>query len=152
MSKKTRSDPHGAAGISDGESGGEATVFIQRRLESLRKTLESRPITIYIIMVAAMAISAILSFLVLKPAKRSPETIKASVTTVFSSGLGDLASTASALKDLLELQQVVNGLMDRDSLGTADSLVLDSALTRMQQIEKQIKNMGGHPSQKPTAR
>lgn len=134
MLKKAHSDARETGGGTE-----YAGSHQERELSGLRSLLESRAKAVYVAMVVVMTLSAVLAFTVFKPDRQLPDPEGPSMASLVTSGFGSLASKASALGDLLELQGVVNLLMEKDSLDSVDSLVLDSALTRMQQIENKLK-------------
>lgn len=151
MSKRTHSEPHDTQ-KDENTSATTASKMLGNHLQMFKNFLESRPKAVYAFMVVSIVTSAIIVFTVMKPPKPSPNTNDPSVASLVTSGFGNLASSAAALGDLLELQAAVNGLLDKDSLTTTDSLMLDSALTRMHQIENQMKALNSYTPQKKDAR
>ncbi|MCT1525831.1 hypothetical protein ACS126_03245 [Sphingobacterium lactis] len=138
MSKKIHSDPQDLEKVEE-KSEGAVNEMLSNRMKMFKSFIESRPKTVYACMVGSIALSAIIAFTVMKPPKQPVKTGDPSVASLVTTGFGNLASTATAFGDLLELQAAINGLLDKDSLTMADSLLLDSTLTRMQQIENQMK-------------
>lgn len=149
MSKRIHSETHDTQ-KDENTPATTASKMLENQLRRFKNFLESRPKTVYAFMVVSIVSSAIIAFTVMKPPKPSPNTTDPSVASLVSSGFGNLASTAAALGDLLELQAAVNGLLDKDSLTTTDSLMLDSALTRMHQIENQMKALNSTTHKKKT--
>lgn len=147
MSKRTHSEPHDTQ-KDENTPVTPASKMLENHLQTFKTFLESRPKTVYAFMVVSIVTSAIIAFTVMKPPKPSPNTGDPSVASLVTSGFGSLASSAAALGDLLELQAAVNGLLDKDTLTTTDSLMLDSALTRMHQIENQIKALNSTTKKK----
>jgi predicted component of type VI protein secretion system len=59
-------------------------------------------------------------------------------------GMGGIVTTVSDLKELLEIRTVLDTLMQKDNLDSADSLLMESAIDRMQILEKRLAEANKH--------
>lgn len=84
-------------------------------------------------MLAAMVVSAVLAFTVMRREAKHQEreSLLRSGTEMVGSSLDGLVSSASLLREVLELQSTVESFLAMDSLSTADSLLLAKALDRI---------------------
>lgn len=102
--------------------------------------LKSYPKAIYATMVLSMLISVACFFYIPKTPKDQSQSPSANLLSGFSSGLGNIATSVGAAKELLELQSIVENLIHKDSLTHQDSIMVLFVFDRMQQIENSIIN------------
>ena len=102
-----------------------------------KRFLEARPRTVFIAMVLSILVS-VGCFLFLpeeKPKKDSPNLF---VQQPLTDGMGSIVTTVSTLKELLEIRTVLDGLIEKDSLDSSDSLLMENAIDRIQILEKRL--------------
>ena len=104
----------------------------------LLNILRSYPKTIYASMVSSILLSIGCFFYLPKKPNNNAQSPSKSLLTGFSSGIGNIASSASAAKELLELQSIVENLVHKDSLTQQDSVMVLYVFERMQKIENSI--------------
>ena len=52
--------------------------------------------------------------------------------------MGGIVTTVSTFKELLEIRTVLDGLIEKDSLDSSDSLLMENAIDRIQIREKRL--------------
>lgn len=136
MYRKTPSDPASRAGAWDG-----LLDRIRRTGASCRRLIERYPIHFFAGMVACMLCSGILAFTVMRvgtphelPAFAPPPSGGA------ASELTGIIDTYSAIREVADLQQVIATIVQKDTLSTADSILLTDALRRFELIQRSINN------------
>lgn len=111
--------------------------YIDGSITGTKRFLETRPRTVFIVMVLSILVS-VGCFLFLpkeKPKKDSPNLF---VQQPLMDGMGGIVTTVSTLKELLEIRTVLDGLIEKDSLDSSDSLLMENAIDRMQVLEKRL--------------
>lgn len=108
-----------------------------------KRFLESRPLSVFLAMVTAIAVSLGCSLFVPKKPPQK-DTVRISVQRPIMEGMGGIVSTVSALRELLEINSVLDGLLEKDSLESADSLIMGRAIDRIQLLEKQLGQAAKH--------
>jgi hypothetical protein len=103
-----------------------------------RSVLERRPKLTYGAMVFLMAISLVFSFTCFKHRDKPKVKTTAKVSPV-GDGFSRIIQAGEKLKMTLALKYLVDSLSAKKSLSAKDSLLLDSALDRLQSIQKSIK-------------
>ena len=105
----------------------------------LKSAAGNHPKFIFWMMVINIALSAILSFTVFRhpdhaPQKKQPVKILAPV----NDGLGQVMTVGRALSEMLRLKKAIDSLSAKKQLTAPDSLTLEKALDRFQQLNKQF--------------
>ena len=117
--------------------------YIDGGTHRTKQFLEARPRTVFSVMVASILVSAS-CFLFLpkeKPKKESPNFF---LQQPLTDGMGGIVTTVSTLKELLEIRTVLDGLIEKDSLDSSDSLLMENAIDRMQVLEKRLAEANKH--------
>lgn len=112
-------------------------VRIQRRFFYI---INSYPKSVYAAMVSSILISLGCFFYLPKTHKDKTKAPTKSLLSGFYSGMGSIAYSASATKELFELQSIVEQLVRKDSLTHQDSAMVLYVFERMQKIENSIIN------------
>lgn len=117
---------------------GEFSGYIDGGLLRVRRFLEARPRTVFYAMLVCILVSIGCFFFI--PKKKAPSKTEAalSVQRPLLDGVGGIATGISSLKELLEINAVLDGLLEKETLNHEDSLVLQQAFDRMLQLEKQL--------------
>lgn len=111
--------------------------YIDRGAHRTKQFLETRPRTVFIAMVLSILVS-VGCFLFLPKETQKKEPFQLSVQQPLTDGMGGIVTTVSTLKELLEIRAVLDGLMQKDSLDSTDSLLMENAIDRMQVLEKRL--------------
>src|SRR5690606_28960963 len=108
-----------------------------------KRFLETRPRTVFLAMVSSILVSVgCFLFVPKKTSQKDPAHL--SVQQPLMDGMGGIVTTVSALKELLEIRAVLDGLMEKDSLDSSDSLLMERAIDRMQILEKRLTEANKH--------
>lgn len=102
--------------------------------------INSYPKTVYGVMVSSILISLGCFFYFPKTHKDTTQAPAKSLLSGFYAGMGSIAYSASATKELFELQSIVEQLVRKDSLTHQDSAMVLYVFERMQKIETSIIN------------
>jgi len=111
--------------------------YIDGGAHCTKRFLEARPRTVFSAMVASILVS-VGCFLFLPKETPKKEPLQLSVEQPLMDGMGGIVTTVSTLKELLEIRTVLDTLMEKDSLDSADSLLMERAIDRMQVLEKRL--------------
>ena len=103
-----------------------------------RSVLERRPKLTYGVMVLLIAFSLAFSFTYFRYRDKAKPKATAKVSPV-GDGFSQIFQAGEKLKMTLALKHMVDSLSARKLLSAKDSLLLDSALDRLQSIQKSIK-------------
>ena len=97
------------------------------------------PKLIFSVMVISLSASLILSFTLFRhPEPKLEKAAKVKVNPV-QDGFGEILLTTGKIRETLNLKHLVDSISGQKQLSAADSVLLDSALTRLQQIHNTIK-------------
>lgn len=122
---------------------GEFGKYIDGSIARTKQFLEARPLAVFLAMVVIILVSVgCFLFLPKKPVQK--DTTRISIEQPIKDGMGGIVSTVSTLKELLEINSVLDGLLKKDSLDSNDSLVMEKAIDRIQQLEKQLGEANKH--------
>jgi len=119
--------------------------YIDGSIIRTKRFLEARPRAVFSAMVLSILVS-VGCFLFLPKEMPKKEPLQLSVQQPLMDGMGGIVTTVSALKELLEIRTVLDPLMQKDSLDSADSLLMESAIDRMQILEKRLAEANKHPN------
>ena len=111
--------------------------YIDGSITRTQRFLEARPRAVFSVMVLRILVSAS-CFLFLPKEIPKKEPLQLSVQQPLMDGMGGIVTTVSALKELLEIRAVLDTLMQKEQLNSADSLLMESAIDRMQILEKRL--------------
>jgi hypothetical protein len=106
-----------------------------------KRVFERWPKFIFSVMVIAMAASLILTFTLL----RHPEPMQGKAVKPIPNpdpvqdGFGKIMQTAGQIRETIALKHLVDSITAKRQLSAPDSLALDSALSRLQQIHNNLK-------------
>lgn len=117
--------------------------YIDGSIARSKRFLETRPRAVFSVMVLSIIVSASW-FLFLPKEIPKKETLQLSMQQPLMDGMGGIVTTVSALKELLEIRTVLDTLMQKESLDSADSLLMESAIDRMQILEKRLAEANKH--------
>ncbi len=111
--------------------------YIDGSITRTQRFLEARPRAVFSVMVLSILVSAS-CFLFLPKEIPKKEPLQLSMQQPLMDGMGGIVTTVSALKELLEIRAVVDTLMQKEQLNSADSLLMESAIDRIQILEKRL--------------
>ncbi|MGG5902127.1 hypothetical protein [Sphingobacterium daejeonense] len=111
--------------------------YIDGSITRTQRFLEARPRAVFSVMVLSILVSAS-CFLFLPKEIPKKEPLQLSMQQPLMDGMGGIVTTVSALKELLEIRAVLDTLMQKEQLNSADSLLMESAIDRMQILEKRL--------------
>ena len=117
--------------------------YIDGSIIRTKRFLEARPRAVFSAMVVSILVS-VSCFLFLPKEIPKKEPLQLSVQQPLMDGMGGIVTTVSALKELLEIRTVLDTLMQKESLDSADSLLMESAIDRMQILEKRLAEANKH--------
>lgn len=110
------------------------------RLECFCKRISGKyPHQLFALMLVCMLFSGIMAFTALR-IKKAPSlpSLPASGNIPITHGFEQIMQSGQALKEVLELQNQINTVLHKDSLGPADSLLLKNAIRRLEIINHQL--------------
>ena len=90
-------------------------------------------------MVFLLLVSVVLSFTVFSPPGTAAAVPEKKHPNLIEDGFSQITQAAGRLRETLKLKNTVDSLAARKNLTRADSLMLDSALSRLQQIHQPSK-------------
>jgi len=111
--------------------------YIDRGTHRTKQFLETRPRTVFIAMVLSILVS-VGCFLFLPKETPQKDPVHLYVQQPLMDGMGGIVTTVSTLKELLEIRTVLDGLIEKDSLDSSDSLLMENAIDRIQILEKRL--------------
>ena len=111
--------------------------YIDGSITRTKRFLEARPRAVFSVMVFSILVSAS-CFLFLPKEIPKKEPLQLSMQQPLMDGMGGIVTAVSALKELLEIRAVVDTLMQKEQLNSADSLLMESAIDRIQILEKRL--------------
>ncbi|MFE2861663.1 hypothetical protein [Sphingobacterium multivorum] len=117
--------------------------YIDGSIARSKRFLEARPRTVFFAMVVGILVS-VGCFLFLPKETPKKDPVHLSVQQPLMDGMGGIVTTVSALKELLEIRTILDGLMEKDSLDSSDSLLMERAIDRMQILEKRLAEANKH--------
>lgn len=100
--------------------------------------LKSYPRAIYAFMIITILISLVCFFYLPAPKKVSTVLNSENIMSDISLSIGSIAKSAGAAKELIELQNLLEDIVSKDSLTQQDSMVVLYVFEKMQLIEKNI--------------
>lgn len=109
---------------------------LQRLQAFWRKILHQYPFAVLSAMLVCILLSGTLAFTVMRvdkpkgiPPFPQPPSIDA------GSDIGGMIQTYDALREVSEIQQIIQSIIEKDSLNAADSIMLISALKRFDELQ-----------------
>jgi len=117
----------------------EFRPYVDKVNQRAKKTAIRYPKVLFWFMVINLALSAVLSFTVFRN-RREPAATKKPVKIIMplSSGIGKVMQAGEAIREMIRLRGQIDSLSTKKQLAPADSVFLDSALTRFNQLNKQF--------------
>lgn len=101
-----------------------------------RRISSRYPRQLFVVMLASILLSGALAFTVLRVRKVEPlPTLSGPSVT---HGFGQIIQSGQALKEVLDLQNQINTILHKESLTAADSLLVKSAISRLETIHYQL--------------
>ncbi|RVT99715.1 hypothetical protein EOD41_14815 [Mucilaginibacter limnophilus] len=141
MFKKLRSDRDPARTVFD-EVRNEFGKYVTKAGEAFQSFILKYPKMVYVFMVALILISAAFMFTdTLHNVNDKVETNQPVQKNAFSplGGFGQIMETTDALQETYRLKSTVERLLHKNHLSAQDSLILEHALDRMNEIDGQLK-------------
>lgn len=111
--------------------------YIDGNITRTKRFLEARPRTVFFAMVLSILVS-VGCFLFLPKETPKKDPVHLSMQQPLMDGMSGIVTTVSALKELLEIRAVLDGLIEKDSLDSSDSLLMENAIDRIQILEKRL--------------
>jgi len=117
----------------------EFKPYVSKAGEGLKAATSRYPKFIFWMMVINIVLSAVLSFTVFrhkepgKQLKKPPDAV-----SPVSTGFGQIMQATAALREMTLLKKQIDSLSGKKQLNTKDSLVLENALDKFQQINHQF--------------
>lgn len=105
--------------------------------------LQKYPRLCYCAMLCCIIISALLTFSVMRPKRKSVREPFSPLQGELSQGITQFLHTAASLKEVLALQLQIDSLLKKDRLNGTDSLLLLNAFEKMELLEKQLNAPSG---------
>ncbi|WP_158826940.1 hypothetical protein [Mucilaginibacter lacusdianchii] len=131
----SKRDPHSTIG---GELLKELAPQFKKIGCRCRLIAERYPRLLFSVMIISMLSSGILAFTIMRSGKPENQLTKYSTGERTSPGLGSIVNTAQALQMMWAYQSQVNILLKKDTLTSADSLVLQRAFENIELVKKQV--------------
>ena len=116
----------------------EFGAYIERLELVSYKLLRKYPRQVFYAMVVLIFISGILAFSVMRQSPPGSSIYSSKIKSSASTSVGTLLQTGTALKEVLELQHQIQSILQKDSLSSADTLMLQRAFRRMDAINTQL--------------
>lgn len=113
----------------------ELTPYLRGTGEKIRQVLCMHPRFFFSSMVILMISSIVLAFTVLR--NQQKKTV-AAPSNISGAGIGQLARKAAALQQLWRLQGEIDALLKKQKPDHADSLMIGSALSKMDSLRKAV--------------
>lgn len=114
----------------------EFLPWFEKLIRACRSLLSGNPKATFLGMLILLLLSAALSFTVFRHPDPPKTKQPAKVPAVVSDGFSQIMATAGKLRETIRLKKVVDSLTSGKQLNAADSILLDSVLNRLQQIQK----------------
>lgn len=111
----------------------EFRPWLDRVLSLFRQFVAGYPRLTFGLMLILMLFSAVLSFTVFRNKEAPHKIALPGQPAVVSDGFGRIMEAAGQLSEAIRLRRTVDSLTAKSQLNTADSLLLDSILDRLQQ-------------------
>ncbi|WDF77044.1 hypothetical protein PQ469_24480 [Mucilaginibacter sp. KACC 22773] len=89
-------------------------------------------------MVVLMLVSLVLSFTVFRHPEKAAATVVTKVSPV-EDGFSQILRTTGNIRETMQLKQLVDSLTAKKQLSGRDSILLDSALSRLAEIHQSLK-------------
>lgn len=116
----------------------EFAIYFARLGNRIRHICEKYPNQIFFTMLGTMLISGILAFTVMRVKKDEPAQLLAGTAAPITQGLGQILGAGQALKKVLDLQNEINMVLQKDTLTSADSLIVKNAIGQLEKIHRQL--------------
>lgn len=116
----------------------EFAIYFARFGNRIRHICEKYPKHIFFIMLGTMLISGILAFTVMRVKKDEPAQFLAGTSAPITQGLGQILGAGQALNKVLDLQNQINIVLQKDTLTGADSLIVKDAIDQLEKIHRQL--------------
>ena|ERR1700744_1171581 len=117
----------------------EFRPFVDKVNHGAKQTAIRYPKVLFWFMVINLALSTILSFTVFRNRQEETTAKKpVKIITPLSSGIGQIMQAGEGIREMMRLHRQIDSLSAKKQLAPADSVFLDSALTRFNQLNKQF--------------
>ncbi|MFN0293567.1 hypothetical protein [Pedobacter helvus] len=116
----------------------EFAIYFARFGSRTRHICEKYPKQIFLIMLGSMLISGILAFTVMRVKKDEPAQLLTGTAAPITQSLGQILGAGQALKKVLDLQNEINIVLQKDTLTSADSLIVKNAIGQLEKIHRQL--------------
>jgi hypothetical protein len=130
----------------------EFRPYLDKAGERLKRSSERHPKPLFYTMVISICISTVLSFFVFRTKKEPPKNKQQTLSSPAVNGFEQILETGKKLKETIYLKRQIDSLSGKKELTAADSLKLESALDRLQVLNKQFaipRDSLSHQNQPP---
>ncbi|MBS1528915.1 MAG: hypothetical protein JSU01_01300, partial [Bacteroidetes bacterium] len=100
----------------------------------LRRFTANHPKLLFGTMIAAITISAALSFTVFRQKGYPPERKPVKMLAPVTGGIDKIMQTGDAIRQMLALKKQIDSLSSKKQLNASDSIALENALDRFRQL------------------
>jgi hypothetical protein len=113
----------------------EFKPYINKSFMGINSLIVRHPKTVFGFMVVSILLSSALAFTVFRqPPASKPGSKVLRLTGPASTGIDQLLATGEALREMMRLKQRIDSLSQKKQLTSFDSLTLEQALDRFQQL------------------
>jgi len=117
----------------------EFSSYFSAAREVSERILEKRPLVTFGVMVALLAASLIVSLVFFRYSSKPKPVVVSAKVSPMGDGFSEIIHAGEKLKTTLTLKNIVDSLSAKKSLTARDSAALNSALDRLQAIQKSLK-------------
>nr|WP_183573787.1 hypothetical protein [Mucilaginibacter sp. X5P1] len=117
----------------------EFKPYVSKAGTGVKYLLSRHPKMVFSLMVISILLSAILAFTVFRQRPNNEHVQKpVRIAGPVSTGMDQLLATGEALQEMMRLKQAIDSLSAKKQLNSADSLALEKALDRFQQLNRKF--------------
>ncbi|MEN5057132.1 hypothetical protein [Sphingobacterium kitahiroshimense] len=110
--------------------------YSKRAQTYFRELLQRYPLPIFAGMVVCILLSGVLAFTVMRVKEPGGTPVFPNVPAIGAdTDIRSVMQTYDALREVSEIQQVIQSIIEKDSLNTADSILLTDALKRFDELQ-----------------
>ena len=117
----------------------EFRPWFERLSMATKALIAGNPKAAFSVMIILLVLSSVLSFTVFRYREAKHPAILPAQPAVVSDGFSRIMLAAGKLKETIGLKRIVDSLTSKSQLSAADSILLDSVLNRLQQVQKPHK-------------
>jgi hypothetical protein len=116
----------------------EFRPYVDKVSNGAKRTTIRYPKVLFWFMVVNLGLSAVLSFTVFRNRDDAVAKKPLKIITPLTGGIGQVMQAGEAIREMISLRRRIDSLSAKKQLAPADSVFLDSALTRFNQLNKQF--------------